>query len=120
MVRHCSVCHLPGHTSASHKKPTRRNLDFRTKGKGAGRIVYPIRKAAGYSRSKAGEGEYKREPWQLTFAEWHKRPHSPRDVRFHGEQFHHDWVADRLKKGLPVPRRVVAPYPDLKARAQAG
>ncbi len=45
MKRHCSVCGLPGHTKASHR---RRNLDAYTDSSG---VVHPIAGTAGYSQT---------------------------------------------------------------------
>ncbi len=50
MKRHCSVCGLPGHTKAIHK---RRNLDAFTDSSG---VVHPIAGTAGYS---SAEGQRK-------------------------------------------------------------
>ncbi len=60
------------------------------------------------------------EPWQMTFAEFSKQPHHPRDVRFEGNQFHHDIVKEKLQQGTTIPAEVLAEYPDLAPPVTSG
>lgn len=58
MKRHCSICHLPGHTKLSHTGArTRRNV--------AGYIgdddkFHPIRGSRGYDRVKSGDDAWQK------------------------------------------------------------